>query len=208
MGELNPLIWPDKPAGLERHGLSLLLVALPKNIKREDARRRGRAVLRETLGNLLSLPMEQVPLAEGPLGPVLEDATRDIRISLSYAGGWVLIGLAEGRALGVDMVRIENLAEVEVLARLYLPAAACQEALAAPLEMRDARFAQAWAEMEAGCKCLGLPLAEIDAERERELKACDFLECRGVEGYCLAVAVCSGAGHPYRLMTSGWLSVA
>ncbi len=189
MGELRPLIWPDKPAEFDHHGLALVLLALPGNTIRADARRFARQVLREAIGGLLELPTEAVPLAEGPHGPVLEGAARDIHISLSYAGNWALIGLAKGRALGVDMVRIESLPEIEALARLYLPAASCHAVLVAPAGMRDERFAQAWAEMEAGSKCLGLPLTEIGSERERILEGCELVACGQVEGYRVAVAV-------------------
>ncbi len=192
MGQLKPLLWPDRPAGFDVNGLALILLELPPGTLRTPARLLARQALREVLGGLLDLPVEAVPLLEGPRGPLLQGAARDIRISLSYAGGWALIGLAEGRALGVDMVRIEPLPEAEALARLYLPAAACRAVLAAPPEARDECFARGWAEMEAGCKCLGLPLEEMGAERERDLRACDFLECGQVEGYRLAVAVCSG----------------
>jgi len=189
MGTLRPQIWPDKPAGFDGDGLALLLLALPGGALRAHARLLARQTLREVLGGLLALPAEQVALLEGPHGPVLEGAAREIRISLSYAGDWVLIGLAEGRALGVDMVRIDSFPELESLARFYLPAATCHALLAAPLEMRDASFAHGWAEMEAGSKCLGLPLMEISAAREQALKPCRFVPCEQLDGYRIAVAV-------------------
>ncbi|BCB26668.1 hypothetical protein SKTS_15540 [Sulfurimicrobium lacus] len=179
---------------LRDNGLALLLLALPGGTPRAHARLLARQVLRETLGGLLSLPAEQVALFEGPYGPRLEGAASDIRVSLSYAGEWALIGLSTGRALGVDIVRIDSLPEVAALARDFLPAAACHAVLAAPLEERDACFAQAWAEMEACSKCLGLPLQEIGAEREQALKACALLSCEQVDGYRIAVAVRSPAG--------------
>lgn len=192
MERLKPQIWPDRPAGFDANGLVLILLPLPAGTLRKHARHFARQVLREVIGGLLALPAEAVPLIESPRGPVLQGAARDIRISLSYAGDWALIGLAEGWALGVDMVRIEPLPEIEALARLYLPASACQAVLESPPEARDACFAQGWAEMEASSKCLGLPLEEMRVEREQDLKACGFLECGQVEGYCMAVGICFG----------------
>lgn len=189
MGALRPLIWPDKPAEFDGDGLALLLFALPTGTLRAHARLLARQVLREVLGGLLALPAEEVALVEGPYGPVLEGAACEIRISLSYAGAWVLIGLAKGRALGVDMVRVDRLPEVEALARFYLPAAACHALLDAPLETRDTCFAHGWAEMEACSKYLGLPLMEISSVRERALKTCRFVACEQVDGYRIAVAV-------------------
>lgn len=192
MGALKPLVWPDRPTRLDRNGLALLLVELPAGASRVHARQLAREVSREVLAGLLGLPLEQVALVEGPRGPVLEGAGCKIRLSLSYAGDRVLIGLAEGRALGVDIVRIDRLPEVEALARLYLPVVARQAVLEASPELRDARFAHGWARMEACGKCLGLPLMEISAERDRALEACCLVACEQVDGYRIAVALGSG----------------
>lgn len=175
-------------------GLALCLLARPVATTRAHAGLLARQALREVIGGLLALPAGQVTLSEGPRGPVLEGAACDVRISLSYAGDKVLIGLAAGRALGVDIVRIDRLPEIDSLARDYLPAASRRALSAAPPEERDACFAQAWAEMEACSKCLGLPLQEISEEREQALKACALLPCEQVDGYRIAVAVRSPAG--------------
>ncbi|MEN6587798.1 MAG: hypothetical protein ABFE02_17290 [Sulfuricella sp.] len=167
---------------------------MPVATTRAHARLLARRALREVIGGLLSLPAEQVALLDGPHGPVLLGAAREIGISLSYAGDWALIGLSEGRALGVDIVKIDCLPEIESLARGYLPVAVCRGVLAAPPDRRDACFAQGWAEMEASSKCLGLPLQEIDAEREQALQACALLPCAQLDGYRIAAAVRLPAG--------------
>ncbi len=189
MGKLSALTWPDLPVKLDGNGLALRRLALPAGTPRARARHLARRGLREMLASLLALPAEEVTLVEGLRGPVLEGAAREIGVSLSYAGDWALIGLAEGRALGVDVVRIESLPEAEMLARLYLPATACHAVREAPPERRDARFAHVWAEMEACSKCLGLPLAEISAARELALKDCQLVDCEQQDGYRMAVAV-------------------
>lgn len=189
MARLRPLVWPDMPARFDGNGLALLLLTFPAGTLRVHARQLVRQALRETLAGLLAWPPEEVVLTEGPRGPRLEGVAREIGISLSYAGDRALIGLAEGRALGVDVVRIEPIPEAGMLARLYLPASASLALRAAPPEMQATSFAQGWAAMEACSKCLGLPLAEISAGRELALKGCQLVDCEQLDGCRMAVAV-------------------
>jgi hypothetical protein len=212
---LKPVIWPERPAGFDDNGLALILLTLPAGTQRADAKQLARAVLRECLDYLLTaahiepthtaqmspfkpaMPAaspqpspalragEQTnrcasfTLIESPCGPLIAGISADIKVSLSYAGEKVLIGISCGHALGVDIVLIDRFPEIEALSRLYLPTT--------PLD--DAGFSLAWAQMEACCKCLGLPLAEIDEGRERAYSACDLPDCHQVDGYRMAVAV-------------------
>lgn len=186
---LTPSLWPARPLALDPRGLALILLRLPPKTPRTTARALSRQVLCEALGGLLAQPAAAVRLAESPQGPRLDDPARDIRIGLSHAGAYILIGLAENRKLGVDIVRIDNFPELEATARLYLPEAARRALLAAPAAARASRFASGWARMEAGSKCLGLPLTEMNPERERALRSCRFVECRQIGGYRMAVAL-------------------
>ena len=180
---LKPVIWPECPAGFDPDGLALVLFTLPAGTRRPDARLLARSVLRELTGRLL--PGAPVELVEGPHGPQLSGT--DIRISLSYAADKVLIGMSRGRALGVDIVSVDNFPEAGVLSGLYLPKAASHSILEA--ELRDENFALRWAQMEACCKALGLPLAEITREREQAYAGCGLLNCQQINGYRMAVAI-------------------
>ena len=184
---LNPSIWPECPAEFDANGLALVLLALPSGTRRAEASALARSALRTITGRLLSIAAAQVPLSEGQQGPTLTGIASGIHISLSYAGDRVLIGLSKGRALGVDIVAIESIPEFEMLSRLYLPKAARLAVLESPL--RDASFALAWAQTEASCKALSLPLAEIDEEREYAYAGCELLECGKTNGYRMAVAL-------------------
>jgi phosphopantetheinyl transferase len=192
----RPVLWPGQAAGFDDDRLALVLLTLPADTSRPTARRLVRQRLRQILSGLMALPVEALSLVEGPHGPLLNDTARDIRISLSYAGDRVLIGLAEGHALGVDVVRIERLPGLDALSRLYLPDSACRAMLDAAPAAQDAAFALGWAQMEASCKCLGLPLMEIDAQRARALATCQLVACRQMDGYRMAVAL-SADGAPY-----------
>ncbi len=91
-----------------------------------------------------------------------------------------MIGLSQKMALGVDIVQIQDIAEIKSLSALYLPAR---------LNIIDTTvFASEWAKMEACCKALKLPLAEIDREREKRYASCQLIECEQIEGYRIAVA--------------------
>ena len=209
---LKPVIWPERPAGFDDNGLALILLTLPAATQRADARQLARAVLRECLDCLLpaahieptrmaqispfkpAMPALQPPpalrargqtnrcasftLIETPCGPLIAGITADIKVSLSYAGEKVLIGISSGHALGVDIVLIDRFPEIEALSRLYLPTT----------PLGDAGFALAWAQMEACCKCLCLPLSEIDEVRKHAYAACDLPDCQQVDGYRMAVA--------------------
>lgn len=188
MGGLRPRNWPQQAIQLDGNGLALALLALPTGSARPLARQHARQALRRILGELLGRPAGNIVLHESENGPVLEGATRNIQISLSYAADRCLIGLSAERPIGVDIVLVEKLPEIETLSRLYLPSAACRAVLAAPPAERDACFALGWAQMEARSKCLGLPLAEIDAPREYALQACELVNCAQTADYRIALA--------------------
>lgn len=189
MGGLTAFDWPAHAVELNGDGLALALLALPANAPRPIASQHARQALRQILGGLLARPADALVLRESGSGPVLENAARDIRISLSYAAGRYLIGLAEGHALGVDIVRVEHLPETGALAQLYLPAPCRQAVHEAPPDDRNGRFALAWAQMEARSKCLGLPLGEMNPQRERALAAAHLTECAQIPGYRMAAAL-------------------
>lgn len=145
--------------------------------------------MRDFSKRLLDLPLAKIVLVEASNGPLLTGADRDIRVSLSYAGDKVLIGLSCGRALGVDIVQIDRIAETRALSRLYLPQSACATVLEAAPDLTDQSFASGWAQMEACCKALSLPLAEIDEEREKAYANCELVDCEQIIGYRMAVAI-------------------
>ena len=191
---LKPMLWPECAAGFDLNGLALVVFTLPMGTTRLTARTLAREVLRELSGRLLELPSAQIVLIEGIHGPML--ANTDIRVSLSYAGDKVLIGLCCGTALGVDIVQIDHMAEIDSLSRLYLPKIACLAVREAAPDVRDEAFTLGWAKMEACCKVFSLPLAEIDEKRELAYAGCEFIECEKINGYSMAVALQKKSAHP------------
>ncbi len=168
--------WPQCPNSLGRRQIALVLIPLPE----AHGRTAARTAVRDALGLIagrLSLPRE---ILETPSGP--QFAAADHHISVSYAGDKALIGIANARRIGVDIVRVEPVAEATALSRLYLPEKErnfCD----------DEEFAARWARLEACCKAQRLPLTEIDPERESAYAQCELPECEQIAGYRIALAV-------------------
>lgn len=172
--------WPACKTSIDRDGINLVIATLPDGSNRSDARAIARALLLEIAQNLST--ETSVRLIEGRHGPQLSDPRW--QVSLSYAGNRLLIGIACHQCVGVDIVKVEAIPDIEALAQLYLPAAACT----ARVPFQADQFALSWAQMEACCKASRLPLAEINTARELAYARCHLIECKQIEGYRIAVA--------------------
>lgn len=162
---------PQCPENFDRQ--TLLLLTLP-GADRAEARARVRAVLAKIAARLSHR------IIETPCGPEFADSGH--HISISYASGNALIGISKQRRIGVDIVKIEPISESSALARLYLPdGASCIGS--------DEAFAARWASLEACCKALKLPLAEIDPARATAYAQCEMVQCEQIPGYRIALAV-------------------
>lgn len=172
--------WPS--IEFDRREIALVMVNLPADTRRADASFLARAVLQELASRLR--PGDFFEIIESAHGPRLAGHGRDVHVSLSYAGDKALIGLSFDRALGVDIVAVENYPEIDSLAGLYLPASFCTR----KGYLRNENFALGWAKMEACCKALKLPLAEIDKNREKVYSDCRIVDCEQIDGYRIAAA--------------------
>lgn len=153
--------WPEVPA-LPPSGQPVLLrVSTPPT--RVAARRELRAALRRLLADWSSCSAEQLPLCETPRGPMWMGllAGLGLDISLSYAEGEGWIGLIRAGSIGIDVMRVQPVPEVENLARLYLGPAAWNSIQNS--SHPDLSFALAWTDLEAQLKLLKQPLREFSA---------------------------------------------
>ncbi len=69
----------------------------------------GRGVLRAILARYLASPPSRIRLGYGPWGKpmlALEPGAPDLRFNLSHADGIILVAIARGRELGVDVERV------------------------------------------------------------------------------------------------------
>ena len=123
--------------------------------------------------------------------PRLADGPRRLSFNLSHSGGLVLIAVAVGREIGVDLERIEPSRDVMALAERALSSdGAAAVRCAGPVE-RAALFFALWTEHEARLKCLGTGIAAAPAE----LPPITVLPLDVAPSYAAAVAV-SGSAVP------------
>lgn len=133
---------------------------------------------------------------ETPQGPVA--AAAEVSLSLSYAGEVAVWAVGRGCKLGVDLVQCLPLADWRAVSQLYLGEAVTAQLAACTEAARPAAFAEAWAQLEARSKCLGLPLTEwhaastkptlSPATRHAALARCQTATLTDLAGYVLVVA--------------------
>ncbi|HLU66502.1 MAG TPA: 4'-phosphopantetheinyl transferase superfamily protein [Kofleriaceae bacterium] len=134
--------------------------------RREEDRARfllGRATLRQEVGRALGLPPRDVPLAASESGkPVVAGGA--LEVNVSHAGDVVLVALARGAAIGVDVEQLDPRYAGDPgvpLSRRELG-----DLAALPPDLRLRGFFHAWTAKEAIVKAvgtgLGLPLDSFD----------------------------------------------
>ena len=121
------------------------------------------ALARVAAGRTLEVPAAAVRIAArcphcgGPHGkPSVVDAP-ELELSLSHSGGWVVVALAQGAPVGVDVERLRPLADLDALAARVL-----SPAEHAPSE---AGLLRTWTRKEALLKASGdglaVPMADL-----------------------------------------------
>ncbi len=176
--------WPTRHIEFDDKGLVLLLVTLETGTTRPQASITARSLLKKICVQLLDLNNTQLKLIEHEQGPYIANST--ISISLSYANNMLLIGLSRHRRVGVDIVALDCFTEIDNLAHLYLIHPS--KIIDAPPKLKGRYFAQAWSELEARGKSLGLPLCEMSPARAKILLTCELIECEQIPGYHIALA--------------------
>lgn len=123
----------------------------------------GRAALRMLLGRLFVLPAANVeltidahgkPRVSGPGGSTLP------KFNLAHSEDMVLVAVAFGCEVGVDVERVRAVSRWEQMARRYFHAGEVEEIFAAPPAERDAAFLRCWTGKEAVVKAIGGGLSE------------------------------------------------
>ena len=90
--------------------------------------------------------------------PYLPDG-RGVDFSIAHSGGVVLVGVARGRAIGVDVERLRETTDVEALARRALSPDERHELENLEPGARRGAFFRAWTRKEAYLKARGLGVA-------------------------------------------------
>lgn len=113
-----------------------------------------------------------------------------LALSLSYAGDHALVALCPGAQIGVDLVRLDTWPELLEVARLYLGPAQTATLQGLSRDAQTQAFAEAWAALEARCKCGGAGLVEWSTERDAQLADAELSALAVPPGYAAAQAVC------------------
>lgn len=178
------------------------------------------AVLRDVLSRYTGLPAADLPLATGLHGkPGMAAGTaEDLRFNLSHSGDAVLIALARGRDVGVDIEKVAAHEDLSAVAAQWFADDECA-AITAAGEQHVAMFHALWTRKEACVKAwgrgLGVPLRAFsvlasggNGIRCPDDPQADVLSCRSVAmtvGYAAAVAV---SGTPGDLVYQRWRAPA
>ncbi|MDO8067119.1 4'-phosphopantetheinyl transferase superfamily protein [Janthinobacterium sp. SUN206] len=144
-------------------GNGVLVIGIGAVLPRAEARLRIRAAVREALAQWLKLDIEAISVESTPgQAPRLLLAGRPAGLSLTHDEGISLAAVHLHGPVGLDVMRVQAIADWCNLARDYLGPQVTQELASLPDAQRPLALAQAWTAREAALKCAGLPLAEWD----------------------------------------------
>jgi len=164
----------------------------------------GRGVLRDILGGYLDIDPAEVRIATGEDGkPFLADGAMDLRFNLSHVDEMLLLAVAAGVELGVDIERIDAGKAIHDMARLAFSRQEQEELLAMPPSKQVEAFYRCWVSKEACLKACGrgfsLPGSSFDVSLHNEAatptRGCcnettwHVLDLDVPPGYCAALAV-------------------
>lgn len=169
--------------------LVVIGVATPDTAIRDIARERIRAALRSVLGALLDRPPEAVHLFSQRGQPLRVDVPgRRIGLSVSHEPGLTLAAIHLHGPVGIDLMRIEQPADWELVARDYLGEQACGRIASMPPAQRARAFALEWTRFESCLKSQGLALDEWNPVLERALMRCRTIQLDLADGLVGTVA--------------------
>jgi 4'-phosphopantetheinyl transferase len=144
----TPLLAPDE----ERRAERMLPVAAASFVA-------GRTLLRQLLGRWLERDPRPIRITDDPdAKPRLDRDDADLDFNVAHAGDFVLVAVARGRAIGVDVEHVSRRRRVTAIAEAALGPDAAYELRMLPLARRAARFTCWWVRIEAVCKATGAGL--------------------------------------------------
>ncbi len=142
-------------------GDGVLVIGIAAVLPRTEARQRIRAAVRAAAAQWLKMDIESISLESTPgQPPRLLLAGRAAGLSLTHDEGISLAAVHLHGAVGIDVMRVQDIADWANLARDYLGPQVAGELAACPDAQRPLRLAQAWTAHEAALKYSGLQLAE------------------------------------------------
>ena len=127
----------------------------------------SRGMLRFLLGERIGISPPALRFRYAEHGkPFLEGPPADLRFNISHTQGMALIGLAEGREIGVDVEKIRPSTEVRKLAERFFSVRERESLSVLSGDELQAAFFRCWTRKEAYIKARGeglsLPLHQFD----------------------------------------------
>ena len=144
-------------------GDGVLVIGIAAVLPRAEARLRIRAAAREAVAQWLELDIDTISVKSTPGAPprlLFPGGLAGLSFSHDEEISLAAIGLHG--PVGIDVMRVQDIADWFHLARDYLGPQVAQELAACPDTQRPVRLAQAWTAREAALKCAGLQLVEWD----------------------------------------------
>jgi 4'-phosphopantetheinyl transferase len=143
----------------------------------------GRTALRLLLAGYLRSSPRALRFEAGSHGkPFLPDAP-GLSFNLSHSGGWVVIGVATGAAVGVDVESIVAGANAASLAGIGLSARERQWVETASPEAPQTAFYRAWTRKEAYLKMLGSGLVDNLSDLDCRLEGPHLMEAARLDAH-------------------------
>jgi len=116
----------------------------------------GRGMLREILGGYLDVDPADVRIATGEQGkPFVADGAMDLRFNLSHVDDLLVLAVATGVEVGIDIERIAVDKPVHDMARLAFSRREQEELYAMPASQQIRAFYRCWVRKEACLKASG-----------------------------------------------------
>ncbi len=142
-------------------GDGVLVIGIAAVLPRLEARQRIRAAVRAAAAQWLKVDIESIAVESTPGDPPrLLLAGGAAGLSLTHDEGISLAAIHLHGAVGIDVMRVQDVPDWANLARDYLGPQVAGELAACPDAQRPLRLAQAWTAREAALKYSGLQLAE------------------------------------------------
>jgi 4'-phosphopantetheinyl transferase len=144
-------------------GDGVLVIGIAAVLPRAKARLRIRAAVREAAARWLDASIEAISVESAPGSPPrLLLAGRAAGLSFSHDAGISLAAVHLHGAIGIDVMRAQDIPDWFTLAHDYLGPQVADALAACPAEQRPLALARAWTAREAALKCAGRQLAEWD----------------------------------------------
>lgn len=115
--------------------------------------------LRDILTRYIHSEPHQLSFSNGEHGKPALVSKEGFDFNLAHSGDYVLIAIAHGHKVGVDVERIRKGISSHVIARQYFSKAEVAELQELPLEQREVAFFSCWTRKEAYIKAQGLGLS-------------------------------------------------